>query len=231
MISTFIKPIDPEGPAIVPMDTHFSFQGLPEYSNITKATGMSKYNLGTQEERTAKALALVKKYYPTASPTESKVNVKLMFANAAALRVGLARLIKEEAVKAGFNVNTEGSTNFSGDIPNVAYDVNMFGYSLTSVSQANATAIYKSNGGNNDYGWNSPTIDQNVKLLESKILTPAQVTAARIAIEKISVANAYGFPLYQNLNTAAHTTALNNFKLSPIGANLVWNYWEWNFKP
>jgi ABC-type transport system substrate-binding protein len=107
----------------------------------------------------------------------------------------------------------------------------MFGYGLTSVSQATATAIYKSNGGNNAYGWNSPTIDQNVQKLESSILTPAQATAARIAIEKISVANAYGFPLYQNLTTAASNKDLKNFKPAPLGANLVWNYWEWNFKP
>jgi len=231
MVANFIQPLDPNGAVIKPMDTHFAFQGTTEYNNITKATGMAKYTTGTQADRTAKALALVKKYYPTASDSVAPVEVKLMFANASALRVSLAQLIKAEAAKAGFNVDITGSANFSADITNVEYDATMFGYGLNSVSQATATAIYKSNGGNNAYGWNSPTIDQNVAKLESSILTPAQATAARIAIEKISVANGYGFPLYQNLTTAASNKALKNFKPAPLGANLVWNYWEWNFKP
>ncbi len=234
MVDNFIQPLDPVnagGAVIKPMDTHFAFQGTTEYSTITKATGMAKYTTGDQDDRTALALALVKKYYPTASANDAKVNVKLMFANASALRTSLAQLIKAEAAKAGFNVDITGSANFSADISNVEYDATMFGYGLTSVSQATATAIYKSNGGNNAYGWNSPTIDQNVQKLESSILTPAQATAARIAIEKISVANGYGFPLYQNLTTAASNKDLKNFKPAPLGANLVWNYWEWNFKP
>ena len=234
MVDNFIQPLDPVnagGAVIKPMDTHFAFQGTTEYNTITKATGMAKYTTGDQDDRTALALALVKKYYPTASANDAKVNVKLMFANSSALRVSLAQLIKAEAAKAGFNVDITGSANFSADISNVEYDATMFGYGLTSVSQATATAIYKSNGGNNAYGWNSATIDQNVEKLESSILTPAQATAARIAIEKISVANAYGFPLYQNLTTAASNKDLKNFKPAPLGANLVWNYWEWNFKP
>jgi ABC-type oligopeptide transport system substrate-binding subunit len=235
MVANFIQPLDPvnasQSNLIKPMDTHFAFQGTTEYNNITKATGMSKYTTGSQADRTAKALALVKKYYPTASDSVAPVTVKLMFANSSALRVSLAQLIKAEAAKAGFNVDITGSANFSADISNVEYDATMFGYGLTSVSQATATAIYKSDGGNNAYGWNSPTIDQNVAKLESSILTPAQATAARIAIEKIAVANGYGFPLYQNLTTAASNKALKNFKPAPLGANLVWNYWEWNFKP
>lgn len=231
MVANFIQPLDPNGAVIKPMDTHFAFQGTTEYNTITKATGVAKYTTGTQADRTALALALVKKYFPTASATESKVDVKLMFANASALRTSLAQLIKAEAAKAGFNVDITGSANFSADISNVEYDATMFGYGLTSVSQATATAIYKSNGTSNAYGWNSPTIDQNVQKLESSILTPAQATAARIAIEKISIANAYGFPLYQNLTTAASNKDLKNFKPAPLGANLVWNYWEWNFKP
>jgi peptide/nickel transport system substrate-binding protein len=234
MVNNFIQPLDPVsagGAVIKPMDTHFAFQGTTEYNTITKATGMAKYNTGDQDDRTALALALVKKYYPTASAADSKVNVKLMFANASALRMSLAQLIKAEAAKAGFNVDITGSANFSADISNVEYDATMFGYGLNSVSQATATAIYKSNGGNNAYGWNSATIDREVEKLESSILTPAQATAARIAIEKISVANGYGFPLYQNLTTAASNKDLKNFKPAPLGANLVWNYWEWNFKP
>jgi len=234
MVDNFIQPLDPVsagGAVIKPMDTHFAFQGTTEYNTITKTTGMAKYTTGSQADRTALALALVKKYYPTASATESKVDVKLMFANASALRTSLAQLIKAEAAKAGFNVDITGSANFSADISNVEYDATMFGYGLNSVSQATATAIYKSNGGNNAYGWNSATIDREVEKLESSILTPAQATAARIAIEKISVANGYGFPLYQNLTTAASNKDLKNFKPAPLGANLVWNYWEWNFKP
>jgi ABC-type transport system substrate-binding protein len=229
MVANFIQPLDPNGPVIKPMDTHFAFQGTTMYNSITKATGMSKYTTGTQAERTAKALALVKKYYPTASATTDVVNVKIMFANSSALRVSLAQLIKAEAAKAGFNVDITGSANFSADITNVDYDATMFGYGLTAVSQATATAIYKSNGGNNAYGLNNAAVDVEVRKLESSILTPAQQTAARIAIEKVSVANAWGFPLYQNLTTAASNKALKNFKPAPLGANLVWNYWEWRF--
>lgn len=226
MVANLIAPLNPTAKT---MDTHFAFQGTTEYNNIVKATGVSVFSAGTQADRTAQALALVKKYYPTASATTDVVTVKVLFSNASGVRVSLAQLLKAEAVKAGFNVDITGSAALFDNTENVDYDASMFGYGLTSISQATATAIYKSDGGNNVYGWNSSAVDAEVRKLESNILTPAQATAARVAIEKIAVANAWGLPLYQNVTTAASNKALKNFKPAPIGANLVWNYWEWRF--
>ena len=58
---------------------------------------------GTQAERTAKALAIVKKYYPKASATVAPVKIKFVHATTN-LRSALAKLVQAEAKKAGFDV-------------------------------------------------------------------------------------------------------------------------------
>jgi ABC-type oligopeptide transport system substrate-binding subunit len=100
---------------------------------------------------------------------------------------------------------------------------------LSSISQANGVSIYKSDGGNNVWGWNDSTVDALAKSLESDILTPAQVTEKRAAIEKIVVANAWGLPLYANPNITAYNKALKGIKTAPVGNNITWNYFEWSY--
>ena len=228
MVDTLIKPVKSDATTL---DTQFTFQGTSEYKTITGGSGVSEYTQGTQAERTAKALALVKKYYPTASATNPVAPVNFVHANTT-LRNNLAKLIIAEAAKAGFDVKDNASPDLfgTGDNLNSKYDVTMYGFGLNSISQANSTAIYKSDGGNNVWGWNDPEVDKLMKSLEGDILTAAQATAKRLAADKIIIDNAWGLPLYANPTIAAYSKDLKGIDPAPIGANITWNFFEWSFK-
>ena len=226
ILATFIKPLKADAQT---MDTHFGFTGSPTHTFVTKSSGVSLYTTGTQEERTAKALALVKKYYPTASATVSPVDVKMWFANTSGLRVSTSQLVKAEAKKAGFNIDNTGVSDFPAKMKSSDYDLTLFAFGLTSISQATATAIYKTDGGNNSWGWGTPALDVIMNNLQSNYLTAAQVNAERLKADKIIMANAYGLPLYQNVSVTAWSKALKGVKPAPLSPQLVWNFWEWSY--
>jgi peptide/nickel transport system substrate-binding protein len=227
MVQNLVAPVKPDS---TPLNSQFVFQGTTAYNTITKASGVNVFSNGTQAERTAAALAIVKKYYPTASDTVAPVKIKFVHATTT-LRSALAALVKAEAKKAGFDVELFSIGDLFGTKSNQSaeYDVIMHGFSLSSISQANGVSIYKSDGGNNVWGWNDSTVDTLAKSLESDILTAAEVTAKRAAIEKIAVANAWGLPLYANPNITAYNKALKGIKTAPVGNNITWNYFEWSY--
>lgn len=227
LVDTLIAPVKSDATTL---DTQFAFQGTPEYSTITKSSGVAEFSAGTQATRTAKALALVQKYYPKASDTESPVTINFAHANTAT-RNALAKLIAAEVKKAGFNVVDHASADLfgSGDNSSSTYDVTMYGFGLNSLSQSNSTEVYKSDGGNNVWGWNNSALDAILKSLQGDILTPAQVTAKRLAADKIVISNYWGLPLYANPTITSYSTALKNLKPAPVGNNITWNYFEWHY--
>lgn len=227
LVDTVIKPVKSDATTL---DTQFAFQGTSEYNTITKGSGVSIYKAGTQASRTAAALALVKKYYPSAAAGSDSVTVKFAHANTT-LRNALAALIKAEVEKAGFKVIDHASADLfgSGDNSSAEYDVTMYGFGLNSISQSNSTEIYKSDGGNNVWGWSNAALDPILKSLQGDILTPAQITAKRLAADKIVISQYWGLPLYANPTITAYNKALKGIKPAPIGANIVWNFFEWSY--
>jgi peptide/nickel transport system substrate-binding protein len=136
-----------------------------------------------------------------------------------------------EEKKAGFEVVEFNLPGFFADGENKssAYDATMFGWSLTAIVQGNSTAIYKSDGGNNYWGWVNASVDSNAKSLDGDYLTDKQIAAKRLAIDKVVISNYWGLPLYQNPTITAYTKALKNVKPGLIGAVTIWNYWEWHY--
>jgi peptide/nickel transport system substrate-binding protein len=226
MVDTLIKPVKADATTL---DTQFAFQGTPEYDKIVGASGISEFTQGTQAERTAKALAIVNKYYPGASESNPLVKIKFVHANTS-LRNALGKLIVAEAKKAGFDVTTFPKANlFDGSNKKAEYDVTMYGFGLTAISQSNSTAIYKSTGENNVWGWNNSALDEILKSLEGDILTAKQVTEKRMAADKIIVSNYWGLPLYANPTISAYNKALKGIDPAPIGANITWNFFDWSY--
>lgn len=227
LVDTVIKPVKSDATTL---DTQFAFQGTSEYNTITKSSGVSIYKAGTQASRTAAALALVKKYYPSAAAGSESVTVKFAHANTT-LRNALAALIKAEVEKAGFKVIDHASADLfgTGDNSSAEYDVTMYGFGLNSISQSNGAEIYKSDGGNNVWGWSNAALDPILKSLQGDILTPAQITAKRLAADKIIISQYWGLPLYANPTITAYNKLLKNIKPAPIGANIVWNFFEWHY--
>jgi peptide/nickel transport system substrate-binding protein len=138
-------------------------------------------------------------------------------------------LVQAEAKKAGFDVDVTGEVAWSDNLTNVKYDATMYGFSLNTLSQANSTAIYKSDGGNNNWGWSNSTIDKLASELEGGPLSAKEVTAKRLAIDKIVHDNYWGLPLYQGITVTAAVKSLKNLKAAPLSPNFFWNYWEWRF--
>ena len=227
MVDTLIKPVKVDASTL---DTQFTFQGTSQYNTIVAGSGVSEFTVGTQAERTAKALAIVQKYYPAASATNPLVKIKFVHANTK-LRNALAALIKAEATKAGFDVEDFASADLfgSGDNKNAKYDVTMYGFGLNSVSQSNSTEIYKSDGGNNVWGWNDSALDTILASLQGDILTPKELEAKRLAADKIVISNYWGLPLYANPTIAAFNKALKGIDPAPIGANITWNFFKWSY--
>ena len=227
MVSVIVAPVQSDAK---PLDSALTFQGTPEYDAITKASGVSEYSVGTQADRTAKALALVKKYYPTASADNPVVKINFAHANTTT-RNNLAKLVIAETKKAGFDVTDVPYADLFGEKGNKSAknDVTMYGFGLNSLSQSNGTEIYKSDGGNNVWGWNDSTVDTLAKSLQGDILTAKEATAKRLAMDKIIIANAWGLPLYANPTITAYNKALKNIKPAPVGNNITWNFFEWSY--
>ena len=226
-VDVLIKPVY-EG--ATPLDTQFTLlQSSSQYKTITKGSGVSIFTTGTQAERTAQALAIVKKYYPSASAENPLAKFKFIHYNTT-VRNNIAKLFIAEWKKAGFDVEDVATTDtFFDDIDLAAYDATMYGFGITALTQANSTSVYKTTGGSNGWGWSDSKLDEILTSLESDILTPKQVTAKRLAADKIIISNYWGLPLYANPVLAAFNKDLKNVKPAPIGNNLTWNFWEWSY--
>jgi peptide/nickel transport system substrate-binding protein len=199
----------------------------PGYGTVTAGSGVSDYTDGTQAQRTAAALKLVQKWYPSASAGSNTVPIKMLFKNNAR-RICENLLIAAEEAKAGFKVSTTGNAKWSSLLDDPSYDVAMFAWAPQVVSQTGNNANYQSDGGNNHYGWNDPALDKILHSLEAP-LTTAQITAKYLAADKIIMDSAWTLPLYQWPSVAAYSSKLKNVKPSPLIPNMVWNYWEWHF--
>jgi len=228
LVDTVIKPVNKDA---TPANTWLDFPGSTSYKAITAGSGANAiYNEGTQADRTAKALALVKKYYPTASPDNPVVKIKFVHAQTS-VRNALAALIKAETKKAGFDVETFPQADLFGSRSNsnATYDVLMYGFGLGSLSQANGASIYKSDGSNNVFGWNDSKMDEIMRSLENDVLTPKEITAKRTAADKIFIDNSWGLPLYFNPTISAWNKDLKGIDPAPLGNNITWNFWKWSY--
>jgi peptide/nickel transport system substrate-binding protein len=226
MVDVLIKPIQSTA---APLDTEFEFQGSAAYKALVKASGVDIFSKGTQAERTAQALAIVKKYYPTASETNPVVKIKFLHYNNST-RNSMGALIVAETKKAGFDVEEiKKDVTFFDDINTTMSDVAMYGLGLGSISQSNGTSVFKTDGGNNNNGWSDTALDAILKSLESDILTPKEISAKRLAADKIIMSNYWTLGLYTNPNIAAYNKAIKNIKPAPLGNNITWNYWQWSY--
>ncbi len=226
-VDVLIKPVYD---GATPLDTQFTLlESTSEYKTITKGSGVSIYTTGTQAERTAEALKIVQKYYPQASADNPVPKFKFLHYNNT-VRNNIAKLFIAEWKKAGFDVEDVATTEtFFDDIDLAQYDATMYGFGLNSLSQSNATEIYLTTGGNNGWGWSDSKLDEILRSLQSDILTPKEVTAKRLAADKIIISNYWGLPLYANPVIAAFNKNLKNVKPAPIGNNMTWNFWEWSY--
>jgi peptide/nickel transport system substrate-binding protein len=207
IIDTLVKPVNSNA---VLGNSSFLLPGQSGYNEVAAYT-KSIYATGTQAQRTAKALALVKKYYKTAKAGSKSVKVNILWG------------------QAGFDLTNAGGTNgWSAFLDSNAYDAAFFAWCPSSVSQTGSNANFKSDGGNNLIGYKSAAMDKILDKLETK-LTDAQVIAQYKAADKLIADDAITLPIFQHPAVTAHNSALKGVKPAPLTPNIVWNYWEWSY--
>jgi peptide/nickel transport system substrate-binding protein len=226
IVDKLVKPINSKA---VVVNSSFTLPGQTGYNDIVKGSGVSKFTAGTQATRTAAALALVKKHYPTAEADSKSVAIKILWGQPSnTRRAAEAALIKAELAKAGFDADTNGTSGWSAFLDDNKYDAAFFAWCPTSTSQTGTNANFQSDGGNNFTGFNNALMDSTLKSLEQK-LTPAQITAKYLAAEKILISDAVTLPIFQHPAATAVNSALKNVKPAPLSPTLVWNFWEWKY--
>ena len=226
IVDKLVKPINAKAQRL---DSLFFFPNEPSYKTVTKNSGVSKYTKGTQAERTAEALALVKKHFPEATATNPVVEVKLHWGAPANLRRANSAALAIAALgKAGFKVTSPGDAAWSTKLGSVEFDAQYFAWVKTSTSLVSTTGIYRTGGGNNYSGWSNAVLDEAVSAFERKA-TDAQKAAAASKAEKILVDEAYSLGIFQHPGVTAFNSKMKNVKPAPLAPNHYWNFWEWKF--
>ncbi|MCX6496593.1 MAG: ABC transporter substrate-binding protein [Rhodoluna sp.] len=206
------------------LNSLFSLTTEGDYSKVV--AGSSSYvNEFTkdQDTRNAAALALMKKYYPSAGAGSNSINVK-MLTSTAARRVDIALQIKLQAAKVGINVTNTASTGWSGLLNCNNYDVVTFAWSKSAISQTGTNPQYQSDGSNNRAGWKDPDLDTLLKRFEGS-LSATEIVSAKIAAERQLWSNFWTIGEYQWPGVSAWNKDLKNVLPSPLNPNVVWNYW------
>lgn len=222
------KIIKPVNPSAVGLNSTFVLPGQSNYDAIARGNGYAKYDEGTQEQRTAKALRLVRSVYPKASATTPGFTVKMMVPAPNARRAAQAALIVPALAKAGIKVDAVPTTGWSTKRDQTQWDAMFYAWCPSAVLQTGTNANFQSDGGNNVMGWNYPALDTVLKKLES-VIPDASVNRLYIQAERIISSEALTLGIFQHPAVTAFNSTLKGIKPAPLTPNLVWNFWEWTY--
>lgn len=224
ILTKLIKPINATAELV---NSSFLLPGQNGYDTIIAGSGVSKFTAGTQAERTASALALVKKWYPNASASNAVVDIKLLWGQPTnTRRAAEAALVKAAEAKAGFNVNVTGTQGWSGFLDDNSFDAQFFAWCPSAVSQTGTNANFQSDGSNNFLGYNNPSMDTILKRLEGN-LSDTAVISNYLAADKLLIQDAVTLGIFQHPAVTGYDKTLKYVLPAPLVPNLVWNYWQW----
>jgi peptide/nickel transport system substrate-binding protein len=219
-----IVPINPNAPMY--LGSTFIAPGFDGYERLIANNG-SSYYVGSQDALNAKALRLVRKYYPTASASNPvKVNVLVPGNNPR--RAAEFALAKANALKAGFDLVGDVQASWSPKIQLSTYDAQFFAYCPSAVTQAGSNANFQLGGGNNRNGINLPQLDAILNKLQLPLDNRAYISTI-IAAERIIHAEGLTSGVFLHPAVTAVNKNLKGIKPSPLSDDVVWNWWEWSY--
>jgi len=225
IIEKIVKPINAASEL---MNSLMVFNAEPSYKAITAKSGVSKFTAGTQASRTAAALALVKKYYPSAAAGSGSVKIKLLFGQPSnSRRVAEAALLKAEAAKAGFDVDVTPTSGWSSYGKDPKFDVAFFAWVKSAAFQSGNVGTYETQA--NWQGYSNPVIDKIYKELGASPKTPAEIADAFAKVDAELIKDAVTLPIFQHPSANGVNAKLQGVAPSPFSPNLVWNLWDWSF--
>lgn len=207
------------------LNSLFSLTTEGDYAKVTAGSSAYLTDLNKdQTTRVALALALVKKYYPSAAAGSDSFTVKLLTSSRPS-RVANAGLMTTEAAKAGIKVEHYIRSTWSSELDCNFFDAAEFAWVKTGLSQTGTNPQYESDGGNNSAGWNDSTLDTLLGEFE-KLQTATSLITTKINAEKRLWSNYYSLPMYQWPGASAWNSDLKNILPSPLAPNVTWNYWQ-----
>ena len=229
IVNKIMKPINPN--AIV-LGSTWTLPGNPAYEAVAAANGSSYYSEGTQAQRTAKALKIVRQYYPTAGvkgATPIKVNL-LWGSPGNARREAEAALVIAAEKLAGFAVTAPATKGWGGKLDSSDYDAHFFIFNQTATPQdAQACATFQDGGGSNYTGYVNAKVEDACKQLQAKTLPQSTVNRLQIVAERQINSDAFFLGIFQNPQVTAYNSELKGIKPGKVSPALFWNFWEWSF--
>ena len=223
IVEKLIRPINPDA---VVLGSTFLSPGENGYDRLVASNGSGFY-VGSQDALNAKALRLVKKHFPSASPS-NPVKVKVLVPGNNPRRAAEFALAKANAIKAGFDLQGDVQASWSPKIQLSEYDAMFFAYCQTAVSQTGTNSNFKLGGGNNRTGVNLPNLDAILDKLQTPMDNRTLVSTV-IQAERIIHAEGLTNGVFQFPAVTAYNKNLKGVKPAPLSPNLVWNYWEWAY--
>ena len=225
MVAKLITPV--QANAVVLNSRFVTPDSTAAYANQIKGNGSNFYSDGTQADRVAHAIRLMKQYYG-ADFLKKPITVHTLFRNNAR-RTAEFQLYQAAEAAIGFNMVGPGRADWSAHTSDDAYDVNFYAWGNGLPVQVGDCPQVQTTGGNNHYGWSNATIDAACKALGAASMTEAQRNAKWIQVERAMHAEGYTIGLFQWPGVTAVNSDLKGVKPSAITPNLVWNYWEWTY--
>jgi len=225
IMAKVIKPINAKSEL---MNSLMVFNSEPSYKNIIAKSGVSKFTAGTQASRTAAALALVKKHFPSAAAGSGSVKITLLYgAPSNSRRVAQAALAKAEWAKAGFDVETAPTSGWSSFLEDPKYDAAFFAWVKSAAFQSGNVGTYETKA--NYQGYSNPVIDKIYKELGASPKTAAQIADAFTKVDAELIKDAVTLPVFQHPSANGVNAKLQGVAPSPFSPNLIWNLWDWYF--
>jgi peptide/nickel transport system substrate-binding protein len=223
IVDKIVKPVNAKA---VVMNSRQYFPTEPNYGKMIAANGFDKFTEGTQAQRTAKALALVKNYFPDAKAGSNSVKVELLF-NTSARRASQAALIKAELAEAGFQVNLNPKANWSSILTDSTHDAALYAWGKSALLQTGNFAEYKSTVSN--YGYENAKVDALIEELELGNFNDAERYSRYLAIEKLMAEDAVSIPIFLWPTLTAFNSDLKGVLPAPLVPNGLWNFWDWKY--
>ena len=228
IVNKLVKPINPNA---VVLGSVINLPGNPQYEHTAALNGMGAFNAGTQASRTAAALALVKKYYPTAGNGNTPIAINLLWGSPGnTRRTSEAALIIAAEAAVGFKVTAPATAGWGGKLAATNYDAHFFIFDQTANPQdAQACGMFQTTGGSNYTGISDPAIDKACTALQAGTLPASTITRLRVQIEQNVAKDAFFLGIFQNPEVTAYDSALSGVIPAPLSPSLVWNFWTWHF--
>jgi peptide/nickel transport system substrate-binding protein len=223
IIDKIIKPVNAKA---VVMNSLQYFPTEPNYGKMIAANEFDKFTDGTQAQRTAKALALVKKHFPDAAAGSNSVKIELLH-SMSQRRLDQVALVKAELAKAGFQVNSNPKSNWSSILTESTWDAAFYAWGKSALLQTGNFASYKSTV--NDMGYENARVDAIIEELEVGNFNDAERYSRYLAIEKIMAEDAVSLPIFLWPTLTAFNSDLKGVSPAPLVPNGLWNFWDWKY--